>query len=200
ASTPEMSSYIRSTHRELSRLADSLEEDIRKLQKKLEALHTFSSSTSSLFSNSLNDLKIAIRGVTILSKTIIMDNGIYILPSGITVDSFHKPEPHVTMTTEIMNIAGYDCEVYKIYVDGVYDKKQSDELNKLIAEARSQGIIDDATKLFHTAGEFFVYNDLYRLLYGKDWLSGDEASRAEALAWLALTALPVGKVAQLSKE
>lgn len=200
ANTPEMSAYMGSMRREINTLVDNLEEDIRKLQKKLQALHTFSSSTNGLFSNSLNDLKIAMRGVTILSKTVVMDTGIYILPNGVTVDSFHKPESEITVRTEIINIAGQNCEVYKIYVDGVYDKKQSDELNKLIAEARSQGILDDATKLFHTAGEFFIYNDLYRLIYGKDWLSGDSASRAEALAWLGLTLLPVGKVAQLSKE
>ncbi|WP_288395108.1 HNH endonuclease [uncultured Vagococcus sp.] len=82
ANTPEMSSYIRSTQREMNRLADSLEEEIRQLQKKLEALHTFSSSTSGLFTNSLNDLKVSMQGVTVLSKTIVMNTGNYILPQG----------------------------------------------------------------------------------------------------------------------
>ncbi len=82
ANTPEMSSYIRSTQREMNRLADSLEDEIRQLQKKLEALHTFSSSTSGLFSNSLTDLKVAMQGVTVLSKTIVMNTGDYILPQG----------------------------------------------------------------------------------------------------------------------
>ena len=92
ANTPEMSSYIRSTQREMNRLADSLEEEIRQLQKKLEALHTFSSSTSGLFTNSLNDLKVAMQGVIVLSGTTINLDGNYRLPLGTDKSWFKEPK------------------------------------------------------------------------------------------------------------
>lgn len=151
ASTPEMSSYIRSTHRELSRLADSLEEDIRKLQKKLEALHTFSSSTSSLFSNSLNDLKIAMQGVTVLSKTIVMNTGNYILPQGTSIDWFNElqPESENRYSGKKIEVKYNEYgQVLGVYVDDYYDA----ELTKLVKEnniealkAFGSGFVDQLT-------------------------------------------------------
>ena len=87
--TPEMTFYIRNSQRELNSFADRLLEDIRRLEKKLQALHTFSASTSSLFSNSLNELKIAMQGVTVLSKTVVLSDGSYLLPEGMSIDWFN---------------------------------------------------------------------------------------------------------------
>lgn len=92
AKSPEMSSYIRSTQKEMNRLADSLDDEIRQLEKKIEVLYTFSSSTKSLFSNSLNELKMAMQGVVVLSKTIVTDNGSYVLPKGTDKSWFKEPK------------------------------------------------------------------------------------------------------------
>ena len=45
----------------LNRMANSMQDDIDKLQKKIKKLHDFSSQTNGLFSNSLNEMKIAMR-------------------------------------------------------------------------------------------------------------------------------------------
>ncbi|PZL73782.1 hypothetical protein CI088_07970 [Enterococcus plantarum] len=66
----------------LNRMSNTFEDDIRELQKKLEKLHQFSSQTNSLFSNSLNDMKIAMQGVMVLNNTIVNSDGTYQLPSG----------------------------------------------------------------------------------------------------------------------
>lgn len=68
--------------RDLNRMSDSIQDDIEELQKKLEKLHTFSSQTNGLFSNSFDDLRIAMQGVLVLDSTIVSSDGLYILPAG----------------------------------------------------------------------------------------------------------------------
>lgn len=51
--------------------------DIWELEKKLEKLHQFSSETSELFRSSLNDMKIAMQSVTVLTNTIVNSDGTY---------------------------------------------------------------------------------------------------------------------------
>ncbi|MGM0216293.1 hypothetical protein IGI42_003888 [Enterococcus sp. AZ109] len=78
------------------------------------------------------------------------------------------------------------------YVDGVYSKELSEYYNNLDEQAKLE--------VLHFAAEFTVINNLYRLVTGKDWLSGEKNSRLEAAGWLALTAIPIGKLYSMSKE
>jgi len=86
--SPDMDAYIRSTQRKMNVLADNLSSEIRALEKKIEALQNFSSSTNSLFSQSLNNLNIAIQNVNVLNQTKVLDQGTYILPKGSSTNLF----------------------------------------------------------------------------------------------------------------
>lgn len=66
----------------LNRMATEYEQDIQELQEKLEKLRQFSSETSGLFSNSLNNMNIAMQGCLVLSNTTINSDGSYKLPEG----------------------------------------------------------------------------------------------------------------------
>ncbi|BDR59426.1 T7SS effector LXG polymorphic toxin [Xylocopilactobacillus apicola] len=72
----------------LYELIDELKRDISKLNKKLEKLYRFNSATSSLFTNSLNDLKTAMQGVLALKKTIVKPDGSYQFPIGVDSSLF----------------------------------------------------------------------------------------------------------------
>ncbi|OEG16948.1 hypothetical protein BCR25_03540 [Enterococcus termitis] len=74
----------------LNRMSDNIQDDIEQLQKKLEKLHSFSSQTSGLFNNSLNDLKIAMQGVLVLDSTIVNSDGSYTLPAGVDKSWFNS--------------------------------------------------------------------------------------------------------------
>ncbi|MGL4696247.1 T7SS effector LXG polymorphic toxin [Enterococcus larvae] len=70
------------TQKNLANMSNNLQDDIEELEKKLEKLHQFSSETSGLFSNSLNDMKIAMQSVLVLNNTTINSDGSYSLPKG----------------------------------------------------------------------------------------------------------------------
>lgn len=74
----------------LARISDDFEDDIQELEKKLEKLHDFSLQTNSLFSNSLNDMKIAMQGVIVLNNTIVNSDGTYELPKGVDLSWFNS--------------------------------------------------------------------------------------------------------------
>ncbi len=70
------------TQKNLTSMSNSLQDDIGELEKKIEKLYQFSSETSGLFSNSLNDMKIAMQSVLVLNNTEINSDGSYTLPKG----------------------------------------------------------------------------------------------------------------------
>ncbi|OJG84821.1 hypothetical protein RV15_GL002884 [Enterococcus silesiacus] len=74
----------------LARMSNDFEDDILELQKKLEKLQQFSSQTNGLFSNSLNDMKIAMQSVTVLNNTIVNSDGTYQLPKGTDLSWFNS--------------------------------------------------------------------------------------------------------------
>ena len=76
--------------RTLSRMSNTYEKDIRDLEKKLDKLQQFSSETSSLFSNSLSNMKLAMQGVTILNNTTVNSDGTYQLPQGVDSSWFNS--------------------------------------------------------------------------------------------------------------
>ncbi|MBP2097995.1 HNH endonuclease [Enterococcus rivorum] len=67
----------------LNRMSNDLDNDIREIEKKLEKLHNFSSRTNGLFSNSLNEMKLAMQGVLVLNNTVVNSDGTYTLPTGV---------------------------------------------------------------------------------------------------------------------
>ena len=79
---PGLKDMLNHAQERLNRMANSMQDDIDKLQKKIKKLHDFSNQTNGLFSNSLNEMKIAMQGVLVLSGTTINSDGSYSLPSG----------------------------------------------------------------------------------------------------------------------
>lgn len=118
----------------LNRLSNTYEQDIIELQKKLEKLQQFSSDTSSLFNDSLSNLKLAMQGVMVLNNTIINSDGSYQLPEGTDKSWFNqakdgtkmkKMEQKQAFIQSLQNQFGFDeataTQIYKIK-EGI-DKK-----------------------------------------------------------------------------
>ena len=61
-----------------------------------------------------------------------------------------------------------------------------------------QNTLDGLKKIPYIIGEFFSVNDVYRLITGKDPLTGEDASRLEAAGWLLLDVLTV-KISKIAK-
>lgn len=76
--------------RNLNKMSNDLQDDIRELEKKLEKLQQFSTETNGLFGNSLSDMKIAMQSVVVLNATIVNSDGSYTLPAGIDKSWFTK--------------------------------------------------------------------------------------------------------------
>ena len=68
---PGLKDMLNHAQERLNRMANSMQDDIDKLQKKIKKLHDFSNQTNGLFSNSLNELSIAMQGVLVLSGTVV---------------------------------------------------------------------------------------------------------------------------------
>lgn len=76
---------------------------LRNCKKKLEKLHNFSSETTGLFSDSLDDMKIAMQGVLVLNGTVVNSDGSYTLPNGTDRSWFTGPKD----TTALKNSPSY---------------------------------------------------------------------------------------------
>lgn len=77
---------------------------------------------------------------------------------------------------------------------GIRTKEEIEAGNKLVWE----NIVDGFEKIPYVIGEFFSVNDVYRLITGKDPLTGEDASRSEAAGWLLLDVLTV-KISKIAK-
>jgi ribonuclease len=77
---------------------------------------------------------------------------------------------------------------------GIRTKEEIEAGNKLVGE----NIVDGFKKIPYVIGEFFSVNDVYRLITGKDPLTGEDASRSEAAGWLLLDVLTV-KLSKIAK-
>ncbi len=91
---PGITEMLSDFHRNLMRMADSLQEDIYKLQRKQQKLHAFNFQTSGLFNNSLLELKLAMQSVLVLNQTTIKADGSYVLPKGVDGSWFEKYKPN----------------------------------------------------------------------------------------------------------
>lgn len=74
--------HLFNVQNKLTNMSNELEDDMKELKDKLEKLQTFSSETSSLFTNSLSDMKIAMQACLVLDNTIVNSDGTYELPAG----------------------------------------------------------------------------------------------------------------------
>lgn len=65
----------------------TVEQDIEDINKKLQKLHTFNTGANALFTDSLNDLKNAMKILTILNNTSVdSKTGTYKLPKGLSIE------------------------------------------------------------------------------------------------------------------
>lgn len=91
---PGITEMLSDFHRNLMRMADSLQEDIYNLQRKQQKLHAFNYQTSGLFNNSLLELKLAMQSVLVLNQTTVKADGSYVLPKGVDGSWFEKYKPN----------------------------------------------------------------------------------------------------------
>lgn len=85
----------------------------------------------------------------------------------------------------------------RVYIDGQYSKQASDNL----MYAQSQEYMKEmGTTTVTMTGEFIGAYDIYRLLTGKDPVTGDKANRLEAGLWTMLLLLPQAKMVDAAKE
>ena len=75
---------------QLDNWGNSVDEEIRKTQEKLDKLRQFNAQTSHLFQDSMSNLKIAMQGVAALNGSQINSDGSYRLPNGMDESWFSK--------------------------------------------------------------------------------------------------------------
>ncbi|WP_413536867.1 T7SS effector LXG polymorphic toxin [Carnobacterium divergens] len=109
---PGLKDMLNHAQERLNRMANSMQDDIDKLQKKIKKLHDFSNQTNGLFSNSLNEMKIAMQGVLVLSGTTVNSDGSYSLPSGTDKSWFSKMHPNSNKVLGQASTNAY-LELYK---------------------------------------------------------------------------------------
>ncbi len=87
---PGIHDLLKDTQRTLIQMADSLQQDIDKIQKNLQKLNDFAMQINGLFENSLQEMELAMQGVTVLNETTVNSNGTYTLPKGTDKTWFTK--------------------------------------------------------------------------------------------------------------
>ncbi|MBO0468359.1 hypothetical protein JZO73_12560 [Enterococcus plantarum] len=119
---PGLKDMLKHAQNRLNRMANSMQDDIDKVQKKIKKLHDFSSQTNGLFSSSLNELSIAMQGVLVLSGTVVNSDGSYSLPKG-TDKSWFK-----SLKSTSKNSSNYDAKkALKDFLDGLTPSEFSTE-------------------------------------------------------------------------
>ncbi|AYG00460.1 T7SS effector LXG polymorphic toxin [Lactococcus allomyrinae] len=81
-SLPFVGPMLNAAAQNLENYSESLQQDIDKIDQKLKKLRDFNSAVNGLFNNDLNNLKIIVQSVTVLSDTVVHSNGTYSLPAG----------------------------------------------------------------------------------------------------------------------
>lgn len=143
SSVPGVSNALKSTQRRMEKMATSLQDDIDKLEEKVKKLQNFASQTNGLFSNSLNELKIAMQAVVVLGDTKVNNDGSYSLPAGIDKSWFNQ------LKGGSSNSEGYGAkEGAKDFLDGLSPKEFAKESiiaaleateNKALKEGKNVG-------------------------------------------------------------
>ncbi|QDK71381.1 T7SS effector LXG polymorphic toxin [Lactococcus protaetiae] len=90
-SLPIVGPMLNDAAQNLEHYSDSLQQDIDKINQKLQKLHEFNSAVNGLFNDDLNNLKQIVQNVTLLSDTVInTKTGGYTLPKGTDGSWFTK--------------------------------------------------------------------------------------------------------------
>ncbi|AYG00466.1 T7SS effector LXG polymorphic toxin [Lactococcus allomyrinae] len=90
-SLPFVGPMLNDAAQNLENYSESLQQDIDKINQKLQKLHTFNSAVNGLFNDDLNNLKQIVQNVTLLSGTVInTKTGSYTLPKGTDSSWFTK--------------------------------------------------------------------------------------------------------------
>lgn len=113
--------------RNLTRQSETMQSNIQDTEKKLRMLREFNGQTSSLFQNSLNELKIAMQSVLVLNNTTVNTDGSYSLPEGVDKSWFEKLQAEEKISTLEMiyeEVKEWN-KLYKEFVKGTGSKFKS---------------------------------------------------------------------------
>lgn len=142
----------------LKRMSNTIEDDIRELEKKLEKLHQFSSQTNSLFANSLNDMKLAMQGVLVLNNTTVNSDGSYSLPAGIDKSWFENLKD----TKQLRKM-----EEKKAYIQLLQDQFGFDEATAQQIFKMKEGIDEKFPKLSQKEKDYLLARILGEFSYSE---------------------------------
>ncbi|MHC5318935.1 T7SS effector LXG polymorphic toxin [Listeria kieliensis] len=185
--------------------SSTLEDSKREIKKQLDKLLAFDPVSGQLFADVESLMNAVERGLKEVhsGKAFQASTGTFSI-MGLNMDwvkpiqqkwDKHEAEQAEKQqdTFEIEEIRSTHMTIYQVFRNGVLDKELTAAYQKAV-------MTQDLQTLLHLGGEFVFVNDIYRLINGKDWLSGELEDRAEAAGWLALTLLPVSKLGQVAKE
>ncbi|MGM0216295.1 T7SS effector LXG polymorphic toxin [Enterococcus sp. AZ109] len=201
---PDNTGVTSGIERSLKNVLRTQEKGKQELEKKRRKLLEFNARSASFFSE-IAALEAAVnKGAKVSGSCWNASTKTFSLPSAENMNWANtinttwdkrkvEKDPKVEVKPRIIGRGSpAETTIYEVYVDGVYSKELSEYYNNLDEQAKLE--------VLHFAAEFTVINNLYRLVTGKDWLSGEKNSRLEAAGWLALTAIPIGKLYSMSKE
>ncbi|WP_270293463.1 hypothetical protein [Enterococcus faecalis] len=85
---PGIYELLQNAQRTFIKMADSMQQDIDKLNKQIQKLNEFDRQTKNLFATSLEEMQLAMQGILVLNETTVKSNGLYTLPSGVDKSYF----------------------------------------------------------------------------------------------------------------
>ncbi|MBS7577160.1 hypothetical protein HOY36_06385 [Enterococcus sp. MMGLQ5-2] len=138
------------TQNRLNGISDDLQDDIDKLQKKLDKLYEFSSAVSGLFSDSLNNFKIAMQGVTVLNNTTVNSDGTYSLPKGTDKSWFTDKKTDDDIIEQNIALLGLPKAAEKYYqkeLKKILKNVPKEQWGKTIQEINEGLLFDDEGNL-----------------------------------------------------
>lgn len=175
-------------------------------EKKLRALQEFSSSTSSLFTDSLQAFKYALQGVEVINQSRASVDGTITFPRGADMSWSSKLQSEVFSSnlSKIKNnksdkiemkwvkLNGLAGKYPQVYVNGKLDKSKTEVLAKIIMKLRWKEAKDASPELL---AELLGYND-FKVLNDPD---APVSKQALSFLSLLLTYFPATKAAKIYK-
>ncbi|EOK06761.1 T7SS effector LXG polymorphic toxin [Enterococcus faecalis] len=153
--------------RNLTRQSETMRSNIKDVEKKLRMLREFNGKTSSLFQNSLNELKIAMQGVMVLNNTTVNADGSYSLPSGVDKSWF----------TEVKKQSLEEKAIENAIKDMPENLSEAETENWLLANIEKYGLpfldILRKNKKWASRGQK-VLDNIIKWKNGKAFLNGTE--------------------------
>lgn len=175
-------------------------------EKKLKALKEFSSSTSSLFTDSLQAFKYALQGVEVINQSRASVDGTITFPPGADMSWSSKLQSEVFSSnlSKIKNnksdkiemkwvkLNGLAGKYPQVYVNGKLDKSKTEVLAKIIMKLRWKEAKDASPELL---AELLGYND-FKVLNDPN---ASVSKQALSFLSLLLTYFPATKAAKIYK-